>query len=110
MTESSEVQMFLRSFFENDAEVVQPQDSAARFGSRGFKVAGKVFAMESDGALALKLPSGRVRSLTALGICATLTMGGRSMKEWVVVDDRAVWPALTQEAREYVGSISRPRS
>jgi hypothetical protein len=105
MSDPSEVQTFLCGFFENDAEVVQPQIGAARFGSRGFKVAGRVFAMESNGALALKLPVGRVSALTDQGKCVALSMGGRRMKEWVLVNDRAIWPILAQEAREFVRAI-----
>ncbi len=105
MSDPSEVQTFLCGFFEHDAEVVQPQIGAARFGSRGFKVDGKVFAMESSGALALKLPAARASALTDQGKCTALTMGGRRMKEWVVVNDRAIWPALTLEARDFVRAI-----
>lgn len=105
MSDPSEIQTFLCGFFEHDAEVVQPHIGAARFGSRGFTVAGKVFAMESNGALAVKLPAGRVSALTDQGKCAALRMGGRRMKEWVVVNDRAIWPALAQEAREFVRAI-----
>jgi hypothetical protein len=107
MSHLSDVQIFLRSFFEADSEVVQPEMGGARFGSRGFKVAGKVFAMEADGTLALKLPSSRVRALTEEGRCLALQMGGRRMKEWVVVNDREIWPELALEAREFAGTMAK---
>lgn len=110
MSNMSEVHRFLCRVFENDSEVIQPQNAATRFGSRGFKVEGRVFAMEWDGALALKLPTHRVLTLVAQGNCAALDMGGRKMREWIVVHDRTLWPALTQEARQFVGAIGKASS
>lgn len=98
----NEVQAFLSLLFESDDEVVQPHRQASRFGSRGFRVAGQVFAMPSGGELALKLPSDRVDSLIAEGKGVRLDMGGRPIKGWIVITDRATWPVFAQEARDFV--------
>lgn len=108
MSSFSDVQLFLRSLFEADTEVSQPQPGANRFGARGFRVAGKVFAMETRGALALKLPAGRVHSLVEQGSGRVLEMGGRVQKEWIVVDDHSAWSALAQEARAFVAAAGAP--
>ena len=98
---------FLRRLFEGDAQVARPQPGQTRFGSRGYKVAGKAFAMEANGALALKLPAEWVRELVAQKTGAALNMGGRTMKEWIVIDDPSMWHALALEARGFVGSVGK---
>jgi hypothetical protein len=72
------------------------------FGSKGLKVARKLFAfLSSKGSLVLKLSADRVDALVAAGKGAYFDPGhGRLMKEWVAVEVRhkAQWLRLTREA------------
>ena len=94
---------FLRRQFADDPAVRQPDANGSAFGSRGLRVDGKVFAMEWNGAVAVKLPAGRVRALLADKKGAPLQMGSRVMKEWIVLRDPALWPDLAEEARHHPG-------
>ena len=96
------VQLFLQNVFVSDPRVTTPAYRSARFGSNGFKIGGKVFAMEWQGALAVKLPAQRVCDLAVKGTGTPLQMGNRRMKEWLVTEDRATWPALAMEARDHM--------
>jgi hypothetical protein len=98
--------------FAEDPLVEAPlaDDAAARegqgkFGSRGLKVDGKVFAMPSKGRLVVKLPRARVEALLASKKGQRYVLGARTMKEWVAVPDgtAATWRALAREARKFVG-------
>ncbi len=73
--------------------------------SEGLRISGKVFAMLVKGELVVKLPRDRVVKLSAAGIGHPFDSGkGRPMKEWISVPTKAGrrWPALVQEAREFV--------
>jgi hypothetical protein len=80
-------------------------EGKGKFGSRGLKVDGKVFAMPSRGRLVVKLPSARVAELVASKKGEPFVLGARRMKEWVAFSDgtSASWRALAREAREFVG-------
>ena len=70
---------------------------AKMFGSQGFKVRGKVFAMLVKGRLVVKLPRERVEALVASGRATPFDPGhGRLMKKWVAVepDTPGAWTAL----------------
>lgn len=99
------VQLFLQNIFVSDPQVTKPASPSARFGSNGFKIGGKVFAMEWQGALAVKLPAQRVRDLATIGTGTPLQMGNRRMKEWLVAEDQATWPTLAMEARDHMVSL-----
>jgi hypothetical protein len=97
--------------FANDPRVEAPlaEDATAtegqgKFGSRGLKVDGKVFAMPSKGRLVVKLPRARVAELVASKKGQTYVLGARTMKEWVAFSDGtpATWRALAREARDFV--------
>jgi hypothetical protein len=90
-------------------EAPLPEDAATaegknKFGSRGLKVDGKVFAMPSKGRLVVKLPHARVAELVTAKKGETYVLGARAMKEWVAVSEgtTASWRALAREARDFV--------
>lgn len=95
------IQVFLHRIFADDPRIAPPEPGSARFGSKGLRVGGKVFAMEWQGALAVKLSSDRVLTLAATGAGAPLLMGNRTMKEWLVADAPSTWPSLAEEARDF---------
>jgi hypothetical protein len=70
----------------------------------GLRVGGRIFAMLMQGDLVVKLPGARVAALLDEGAGRPLTMGTRTMREWVVVGpqhhDR--WAALADEALGFV--------
>jgi TfoX/Sxy family transcriptional regulator of competence genes len=78
-------------------------DQGTGFGSNpGLRVGGKIFAMEVDGRLVVKLPAERVAALTATG-AEPFVIGKRMMREWLSVEPRDDWSALAREAYEFVG-------
>jgi TfoX/Sxy family transcriptional regulator of competence genes len=86
------------------------------FGSPGLRVGGKVFAfLGFDGELIVKVPRERVRELVDAGTAEQVTMGKRTMREWVEVPARrdreatlALWGALAREAHDHVDSLRQP--
>ena len=78
-------------------------DEGTGFGSNpGLRVGGKIFAMEVDGRLVVKLPAERVTALAEAG-AEPFVVGKRTMREWVSVAPRDDWTALAREAYEFVG-------
>lgn len=80
--------------------------------SEGLRISGKIFAMLVKSELVVKLPKDRVEELTASHVGHPFDPGhGRLMKEWLAVPTRASrrWPALVEEAREFVRPAKRPR-
>jgi TfoX/Sxy family transcriptional regulator of competence genes len=79
-------------------------DEGTGFGSNpGLRVGGKIFAMEVDGRLVVKLPAERVAALTEAGGAEPFVIGKRTMREWVAVEPGAHdWPALAREALAFV--------
>jgi hypothetical protein len=64
---------------------------------------GKLFARLRGDALLLKLPAGRVAHLIAAGQGAAFDANkGKPMKEWVLANALADWPALAREAAAFV--------
>ncbi len=93
----------------------RPVEPTRMFGSHGFKVNGKTFAMEVKGSLVLKLPAERVDALIEAGHGERFDPGhGRLMKEWVALSssDRPATIGLVDEAYRFVaaGPAPRPRS
>ena len=88
-----------------DPRVDDPGMAQAKgFGSKGLKVARKLFAFQSKGRLVVKLPSDRVEALASSGKGKRFDPEhGRLMKEWLAVDfgAQSLWPALAREALEF---------
>src|SRR5436309_8990429 len=77
---------------------------AKGFGSKGLKVARKLFAFESKGRLVVKLPEQRVEELVSSGKGRRYEPApGRVMKEWLAVGRGANsdWLRLAREALEF---------
>lgn len=75
--------------------------------SEGLRIRSKIYAINKDGELILKLPAERVEALIASGTGRAWGPGtGRIMLEWVAIPGtrHADWAALTSEARTFVGS------
>jgi hypothetical protein len=77
---------------------------AKAFGSKGLKVARKMFAFGSKGRLVLKLPRERVDELVSSGKGVRFEPSpGRAMKEWLALeqDERSDWIRLAREALDF---------
>jgi hypothetical protein len=88
-----------------DALLAEPgTESGTGFGkSPGVKVDGKIAAMLVKGRLVVKLPADRCAELTAGAGADFLTVGKRTMSEWVAVDPGAGdWVELGREALAFV--------
>ena len=80
-----------------------PVTTGRMFNGEGVKVHDRFFAFVGrDGELIAKLPEARVRELVANGEGAHVTMGRRTMREWVRVPAGAPWDAVVREAYEFV--------
>ena len=96
-----------------DPRVDSPEVARAKgFGSKGLKVARKLFAFESKGRLVAKLPKERVDELVSSGKGERFDPGhGRVMKEWLTIDLRgkALWLGVAREALEFAarGTLRR---
>lgn len=89
--------------------VLPAVDIGPMFGSEGLRVRGKVFAfLGHRSGLIAKLPESRVTALERTGRAERMTMRGRAMREWVVVDRDAVdlWPGVVAEAYAFVDEIT----
>jgi YjbR protein len=79
-------------------------DEGTGFGSNpGLRVGGKIFAMQVDGRLVVKLPAERVTALSEAAGAEPFVIGKRTMREWVSVAPEAHdWGALAREAFAFV--------
>lgn len=68
---------------------------------RGFFVAmpGNTF-----GGMVVQLPAGRVAELIESGLGVPIDPAGRPFREWVAVDDQALWPDLIDESLSFAES------
>lgn len=95
--------------FAEDPEVA----IASMFRSPGLRVGGKVFAfLGFDGELIVKLPRERSLQLIDEGAAAPVTMGERTMREWIELAPKGdpdatltFWGPLAQEAYRYVNAL-----
>ena len=79
------------------------------FGSTALQYRGKMFALLSvRGEFAVKLDATRVAALVAQDQGSPYTMGGRAMREWLVVacDSRTHWDALAREALAHARTLA----
>ncbi|PTR24015.1 hypothetical protein C8K36_10825 [Rhodococcus sp. OK519] len=81
------------------------------FRSPGLRVAGKIFVfLGHDHRLIVKLPRHRAQEVVAAGTAREVTMGSRTMKEWVSFDlddddldgTLSMWRDAAREAHEFV--------
>lgn len=94
----------LAQAFASDPRVTSPSEERGRFGSNGYRVDGKTFAMSVDGRLAVKLRKEEIDAAVRDGHGERLTMGRRVMREWLVVTcPPARWSGFVQRARRFVG-------
>jgi hypothetical protein len=100
------------AMFEELAQRLVAEDPALDYGrmfnSDGLKTNGKFFAFPgSNGDLIVKLPAERIVELVAGGEGRPLTMGKRTMREWVRVApaDDAACAAYVAEAQDFVGGL-----
>jgi hypothetical protein len=90
--------------FADDPEVTVPAPKRGAFGTNALKVRGRIFAMEVNEAVVLKLPRARVEALIASGEGTAFRTGAdRVMREWVVLSRTTRDAlALAREARCFV--------
>lgn len=89
----------------DELTAISPAVRGMMFGMPCLKQNGKAFAGYYRGAMVFKLGGGaHAQALTFAGAALFDPMGGRPMKEWVVVpsEHAAQWLALAREARDYV--------
>ncbi|MCQ2000590.1 hypothetical protein [Arthrobacter zhaoxinii] len=90
-----------------------PLTVGTMFRSPGLRTGSKIVAFLGSGDyLIVKLPMVRARELIAAGAATPVTMGKRTMREWIEVPAAAdpaatarQWTELTREALEYVRSL-----
>ena len=90
---------FLAAAFAADPDVTRPSGPPGRFGGKGLRCQGVLFAMPVADGLAVKLPRDRVAAHCAAGVGRALVMGERTLRDWIVAADPSHWPALVEEAR-----------
>lgn len=86
------------------------------FRSPGLRVGGRIFAfLGHGGELIVKLPADRAHELVTAGTAQRVTMGTRTMREWIELPtqpDRdatlTLWRTLAHEAHQYVNSLPAP--
>ncbi|MGR6919165.1 hypothetical protein ACU635_33375 [[Actinomadura] parvosata] len=97
--------------FSNDPDVAL----ATMFRSPGLRAGGKIFAfLGHHGELIVKLPQDQARRLLDAGTADPVTMGTRTMREWVAFPAQqsdtatlALWRRVAHDAYRYVGSLRR---
>lgn len=90
-----------------------PVTVGTMFRSPGIRIGDKIVAfLGHDDRLIVKLPRERARELLEAGVVQDVTMGTRTMREWVSVasepdDDAtlAAWLPLAREALDYVSTL-----
>ncbi|GAA5207166.1 hypothetical protein [Microbacterium kyungheense] len=91
----------------------EPLTIGTMFRSPGIRARGKIVAfLGHDDRLIVKLPRERAVALVAQGDAQEVTMGTRTMREWIAVPARsdrestlARWTPLAQEALDHVVSL-----
>jgi TfoX/Sxy family transcriptional regulator of competence genes len=84
-------------------------DIGRMFGTEGLRIRGKVYGfVVHDGALVVKVSEQRVGELTTTTAAQPMVMRDRPMREWLHVpaSAAALWPALLDEAHDFVDSIT----
>ncbi|HYS09726.1 MAG TPA: hypothetical protein VEP66_13325 [Myxococcales bacterium] len=98
----------LAATLSKDRRVDPPEMARAKgFGTKGLKVARKLFAFGSKGRLVVKLPRSRVDELVSAGKGRRFEPSpGRTMKEWLAVPGaaQAAWLPLAREALDFAAA------
>jgi hypothetical protein len=92
---------------------ITPPGATGGFGRGALRVNGRIFAMFVRGQLVLKLPKPRVDELVGAGQGVRFDANkGTPMKEWLALanDSPQPWPALAEEALEFVAAAPPSRS
>ncbi|MFG1997680.1 hypothetical protein ACGFNU_00865 [Spirillospora sp. NPDC048911] len=82
--------------------------------SDSLQLNGKSFAFVSKERLFAKVPAARVDELVGKGEGENCVLGGRRMREWIVVpatgspEDRTRWRALIAESAAFVATLTDP--
>ncbi len=88
-------------------------DIGPMFGTEGLRVRGKVYAFVAhEGAVVVKIPSGRIDELVAEGAGERMRMRGNDLREWIELSPALGaerWRSVIDEARAFVESIT-PRT
>ncbi|MDJ0312645.1 TfoX/Sxy family protein [Arthrobacter sp. H35-D1] len=90
-----------------------PVEIGTMFRSPGLRTGTKIFAFLGHGDyLIVKLPRSRANELTSEGSAKPVTMGTRTLREWVEIPAHTspdttldTWTALASEALHYVRSL-----
>ena len=83
-------------------------DQGPMFSTVGWRSGGRVFAFVGHGGeLILKLPERRVAELVASDAGSPMTLGTRTMREWVHVAGDIDWAPLVVEAHAFVAGVPR---
>ncbi len=79
-------------------------EEGTMFGFPCIRAEGEFVAMpgRTFGGLVVKLPADRVSDLIAEGVGSVVAPAGRPFREWVVVDDEAMWRDLIEESIRFV--------
>lgn len=90
-------------------------DWGTMFRGPGLRIDGKIFAfLGREDRLIVKLPRGRVREALDAGSAQMVTLGRRTLKEWIgfpyneadAAATAATWHHVAREAFEYVRSLA----
>jgi TfoX/Sxy family transcriptional regulator of competence genes len=80
------------------------------FNGRGLSVDGSIFVfINREGRLVAKLPEAQAQERVADGNAAVVTMGTRTMREWVSFAQPAdvdSWVAVARDAHHYVSALN----
>lgn len=78
-------------------------EEGTMFGFACIRVRGSFVAMPGNtfGGMVVKLPAARVAELIESGLGAVVAPAGRPFREWVAVDDQALWPGLIDESLSF---------
>lgn len=74
------------------------------FAEGGLMTSGKLFAIRRDKGMLTKLPTDQVQALIATGLGKAAIIGGRTLREWLWLQDEAAeaWLSLAREAEAFV--------
>ncbi|WP_207343422.1 hypothetical protein [Arthrobacter sp. E3] len=113
MTATSETSLDLLHAVAQQLAAEGPVEMGTMFRSPGLRTCTKIFAFLGHGDyLIMKLPRDRANELASSGGAKPVTMGTRTMREWVEIPAHAdygttlaTWTALAKEALHFVRSL-----